>query len=36
VVVLADGQAVEMGTHAALHGADGTYARLVRTQALAA
>jgi len=36
VVVLADGAAVEQGTHAQLLAADGPYARLVRTQALAA
>jgi subfamily B ATP-binding cassette protein MsbA len=36
VVVLADGAAVELGTHAALLAEDGLYARLVRTQALAA
>ena len=34
VVVLADGQAVEQGTHAALLERDGLFARLVRTQAL--
>lgn len=34
VVVLADGRAVERGTHAQLIEADGLYARLVRTQAL--
>ena len=36
VVVLADGAAVEQGNHAALLAEDGLYARLVRTQALAA
>ncbi len=36
VVVIADGAAVEMGTHAELLQLDGLYARLVRTQALAA
>ena len=35
VVVLADGRAVEQGTHSALLAAEGVYARLVRTQALA-
>ncbi len=34
VVVLADGRAVEQGTHAALLEQDGLYARLVRSQAL--
>ena len=34
VVVLADGRAVEQGTHAALLEEDGLYARLVRSQAL--
>lgn len=33
VVVLADGQGVECGTHADLMAADGLYARMVRTQA---
>lgn len=36
VVAIADGAAVEMGTHAELLQLDGLYARLVRTQALAA
>ncbi len=36
VVAMADGRAVEMGTHAQLMEAAGLYARLVRTQALAA
>ena len=36
VVAIADGAAVEQGTHAALLAKDGLYARLVRTQALAA
>jgi subfamily B ATP-binding cassette protein MsbA len=35
VVVIAEGQAMEQGTHAELLEADGLYARLVRTQALA-
>jgi ABC-type multidrug transport system fused ATPase/permease subunit len=35
VVAMADGAAVEWGTHAALLEQDGLYARLVRTQALA-
>jgi subfamily B ATP-binding cassette protein MsbA len=34
VVVLAEGRAVEQGTHAALLEEDGLYARLVRSQAL--
>ena len=34
VVVMADGQAVEQGTHEALLALDGLYARLVRSQAL--
>ncbi len=34
VVAMADGRAVESGTHAALLAADGLYARLVRSQAL--
>ena len=33
---MADGQAVETGTHAELLAQDGLYARLVRSQALAA
>ena len=36
VVAIADGAAIEMGTHAELLHLDGLYARLVRTQALAA
>ena len=36
VVVVADGEAVEQGRHAELMEADGLYARLVRTQLLAA
>jgi subfamily B ATP-binding cassette protein MsbA len=35
VVAMADGRVVEQGTHAALMEADGLYARLVHTQALA-
>jgi len=35
-VVMADGAAVEMGTHASLLAADGAFARLVKAQALAA
>ncbi len=35
VVVMAEGRAVEQGTHAGLLEADGLYARLVRSQALA-
>jgi subfamily B ATP-binding cassette protein MsbA len=34
VVVMAEGRAVEMGSHAALLAEDGYYARLVRSQAL--
>ena len=34
VVAMADGHAVEMGTHAELLAKDGLYARLVRTQSL--
>ena len=34
VVVMAEGRAVEQGTHAALLEQDGLYARLVRSQAL--
>ena len=34
VVAMADGQAVEQGTHAQLMEHDGLYARLVRTQSL--
>jgi subfamily B ATP-binding cassette protein MsbA len=36
VVAMADGKAVEMGTHASLLAADGLYRRLVRSQALGA
>jgi subfamily B ATP-binding cassette protein MsbA len=36
VVAMADGRAVETGTHAALLADEGLYARLVRSQALAA
>ena len=35
VVAMADGEAVEQGTHAELLAQDGLYARLVRSQALA-
>jgi subfamily B ATP-binding cassette protein MsbA len=35
VVAMADGRAIEQGTHAALLEQDGLYARLVRSQALA-
>ena len=34
VVALSDGRATECGSHAALMGRDGLYARLVRTQGL--
>ncbi|MDE8346408.1 MAG: ABC transporter ATP-binding protein, partial [Acidocella sp.] len=34
IVVMADGQVVEQGTHAALIASDGAFARLVRAQAL--
>jgi subfamily B ATP-binding cassette protein MsbA len=33
---MAEGEAIESGTHEQLIAADGLYARLVRTQALAA
>ncbi len=36
IVVMADGQVVELGTHANLLATDGAFARLVRAQALAA
>ena len=36
VVVMADGEAIEIGNHAELIEVDGLYARLVRSQALAA
>jgi subfamily B ATP-binding cassette protein MsbA len=35
IVVMADGQAIESGTHSQLLAADGAFARLVRAQALA-
>ena len=35
VVVMANGRAVETGTHAGLMAEDGLYARLVRSQTLA-
>jgi subfamily B ATP-binding cassette protein MsbA len=34
IVVMADGQAIESGTHADLINANGAFARLVRAQAL--
>jgi subfamily B ATP-binding cassette protein MsbA len=36
IVVMADGRAVETGTHEALLARNGAFARLVRAQALAA
>jgi ATP-binding cassette, subfamily B, bacterial MsbA len=36
VVAMADGKAVETGTHASLLAGDGLYTRLVRSQALGA